>query len=66
MEQALLESERRFRAAIDNFPYTFIIYDRDLRISYINRVGLEMCGMSEEEVIGHADEERRKAGMKKL
>jgi len=57
MEQALLESERRFRAAIDNFPYTFIIYDRDLRISYINRVGLEMCGMSEEEVIGHADEE---------
>ena len=57
MEQALLESERRFRAAIDNFPYTFIIYDRDLRISYINRVGLEMCGMSEEEVVGHTDEE---------
>ncbi len=63
MEQALLESERRFRAAIDNFPYTFIIYDRDLRISYINRVGLEMCGMSEEEVIGHADEELFSAGI---
>lgn len=57
MEQALQESERRFRVAIDNFPYTFIIYNRDLRITYINRVGLEMCGMKEEEVVGHTDED---------
>lgn len=57
MERALLESERRFQAAIDNFPYTFIIYDRSLYIRYINRAGLLMCGLSEEEVLGHADEE---------
>lgn len=57
MERALLESESRFQAAIDNFPYTFIIYDRSLHIRYINRAGLLMCGMSEEEVLGHTDEE---------
>ena len=57
MEDALQESERRFHAAIDNFPYTFIIYDKDLRIRYINRVGIEMSGMSKEDIIGHTDEE---------
>jgi PAS domain S-box-containing protein len=57
MEEALREGERLFHAAIDNFPYTFIIYGRDLRIQYINRIGIEMSGMSEEEIIGHTDEE---------
>ncbi len=56
-EEALRESERRFRAAIDNFPYVFNIYDKNLRIQYINRAGVEKSGLSENQIIGHTDEE---------
>ncbi len=57
MEESLRDSERRFRAAIDNFPYTFVIYDKDLRIRYINRAGAQTRGLPEEMIIGRTNEE---------
>jgi PAS domain S-box-containing protein len=56
-EQALLESERRFRDAIDNFPNVFAIYDADRRIQHVNSKGLQIMGLTEKEVIGRTDEE---------
>jgi PAS domain S-box-containing protein len=56
-KEALQESERRFRDAIDNFPNVFVIYDADRRIQHVNSKGLEIMGLSEERVIGRMDEE---------
>lgn len=53
----LKESEQRFHAAIDNFPDIFAIYDRDLKIQYINHAGIEKMGLSEEQIVGHTNEE---------
>ena len=57
MEASLRDSEQRFRAAIDNFPYTFVIYDKDLRIKYINRAGALTRGLPEEMIVGRTNEE---------
>jgi PAS domain S-box-containing protein len=56
-EVALLESDQRFKEAIDNFPNVFVIYDSDRRIIYINIKGLQIIGRSEQEVAGRRDEE---------
>ncbi len=56
-EQALQESEQRFRDAIDNFPNVFVIYDANRRIKYVNSKGLEIIGCTEQEVVGRRDEE---------
>jgi PAS domain S-box-containing protein len=53
----LKESEHRFHAAIDNFPYAFVIYDRDLKIQYINRAGADKIGLLQEQIVGHTNEE---------
>lgn len=55
--RALSESERRFKLAVDNYVSAFIIYDKERRIQYVNRAGLEVSGVSQEEVLGHTDEE---------
>lgn len=57
VEKTLRESEKRFRAAIDNYISTFIIYDSNRRIQYINKTGLQVIGLTEEQVLGHTDEE---------
>ncbi len=56
-EEALKESEERFRDAIDHFPNVFVIYDADRRVKYVNSNGLKIIGLPEEEVIGKKDEE---------
>ena len=56
-EEALKESEERFRDAIDHFPNVFVIYDADRRVKYVNSNGLMIIGLPEEEVIGKKDEE---------
>lgn len=56
-EEALRESEQRFRDAINHFPNVFVIYDADRRIKYVNSKGLQIMGLSEQEVIGRSDEE---------
>ena len=56
-EEALKESEQRFRDAIDHFPNVLVIYDAERRIKYVNSNGLQIIGLSEEEAIGKKDEE---------
>ncbi len=51
-ERALLASESRFRTAFDNIPDVVVIYDRDLRIQYINPVTRQTTGLPPETFIG--------------
>lgn len=57
IEQALIESEHRFRGAVDSIPYYFVIYDQKLRFRYANRMALEIIGLPEERIYGHTNEE---------
>ncbi|HNX10279.1 MAG TPA: PAS domain S-box protein [Methanothrix sp.] len=57
MQQALLESEMRLRAAVDSIPNFFMIYDEELRFRYVNRTFVERIGLSEEQVTGRTNEE---------
>jgi len=56
-EERLRRSERRFRLAVDQFPYSFVIYDRERRIRFINARGVEVSGRTEAEILGRRDEE---------
>lgn len=57
IRDALAESERRFRAAVDNIPYYFVIFDQKLRYQYVNPLAIRMMGLSEDRVYGHTNEE---------
>ncbi len=56
-ELELRASEIRFRAAVDNFPGVFIVYDSGRHIQFMNRQGIEKAGRPLEEIIGRFDEE---------
>ncbi len=56
-ELALKESEQRFREAVDNFPDTFVIYDADCRIQFINAEGIRVSGYTQGEILNRRDEE---------
>jgi PAS domain S-box-containing protein len=52
-EQALRESEERFRELYDNAPVGYHEYGREGRITRVNRTDLEMLGFTREEMVGH-------------
>ncbi len=56
-EDALQQSQERFHTAVDNFPYTFVIYDADRRIQFVNHIGIEISGYEEPALLGHRDDE---------
>ncbi len=56
-KQALQASESRFRVAFDNIPDVVVIYDRELRIQYINPATLRTTGMSPEAFLGKRESE---------
>jgi PAS domain S-box-containing protein len=56
-ERALLESAKLFRAAVDNYTSLFVIYDKNRRMQFMNKYGLEIIGVTEEQVTGKTDEE---------
>ncbi len=57
-EEALRLSEKRFRLAVDNFPDgTFVIYDAQRRLQFVNAHGIRLGGLPELAVLGHTDEE---------
>ncbi|MCA9257220.1 MAG: PAS domain S-box protein, partial [Phycisphaerales bacterium] len=56
-EEALARSESRFRGAIENIPDVIVIYDRDLRIQYINMATQALTGRTPDDFIGRRDEE---------
>jgi len=51
-EEALRESEERFRELYDNAPVGYHEYDSKGRITRVNRTDLEMLGYTAEEMIG--------------
>lgn len=63
VESALRQSEERFRLAIENIPDTFVIYDAQRRIQYINAFGVRRSGYSLEALIGRTDEEINPPGV---
>jgi PAS domain S-box-containing protein len=52
-EKALQESEAKFRDLYDNAPVEYHEYDKEGRITKVNRRDFEMLGYTEEEMIGH-------------
>jgi PAS domain S-box-containing protein len=56
-ERALRESEERFRRALENIPDVVVIYDRDLRIQYINGATRKVTGRPALDFLGHTEEE---------
>ncbi len=55
--EALRMSEARFRLAVENIPDTFVIYDADRRLQFVNAQGIRLSGYAEEVLLGHTDEE---------
>jgi PAS domain S-box-containing protein len=51
-EEALRESEERFKELFNNAPVSYHEFDTEGRITRVNRTELEMMGYSEEEVLG--------------
>jgi len=51
-EEALRESERKFRDLYDNAPLGYHEYDKEGRITKVNQTDLEMLGYTSEELIG--------------
>jgi len=51
-ENLLKESSRRFKIAIDNFPYEFVILDPQFKILYLNKLALQRFQKSFGEVVG--------------
>jgi PAS domain S-box-containing protein len=51
-EEALRESERKFRDLYDNAPLGYHEYDKEGRITKVNRTDVEMLGYTAEEMIG--------------
>ncbi len=57
VEAALLQSEERFRLAVDNIPDTFTIYDAQRRLQFVNAEALRVTSKTNAEVLGKTDEE---------
>jgi two-component system, cell cycle sensor histidine kinase and response regulator CckA len=57
MEEALRVSEERFRRALDNIPDLVTIYDRDLRIQYVNAATTRVTGRPASDFLGRRDDE---------
>ncbi|MGH8167252.1 MAG: PAS domain-containing protein, partial [Woeseiaceae bacterium] len=56
-ERALHESEERFRRALANIPDVVVIYDRELRIRYVNNATRTITGLRSEDMVGRRDDE---------
>jgi two-component system, sensor histidine kinase and response regulator len=52
-EQAIRESEERFRLMADSAPVVIAITDQQLECTFINRTGTEFSGVPLEELLGH-------------
>ncbi len=57
VQEALRESEERFRAFMDNSPMVAFLKDQDGYYAYVNQPFLRRFSLQEEQVIGHADTE---------
>lgn len=55
--ESLRQSENRFKRALDNIPDVVVIYDKDLRIQYINAATQRVAGRPVSDFIGKREEE---------
>lgn len=55
--RALAESEERFVRALANIPDVIVIYDRDLRIRFINEASRRLTGRPVSDYLGRRDDE---------
>lgn len=51
-EEILRGNEERFRTVVDSIPYSFVIYDPDLKIKYANKTLQQRAEHSLEQMIG--------------
>lgn len=56
-ENALCQSEERFRLAINYIPDIFVIYDAQGCLQYVNQAGIITSGKSLDDLIGRTDDE---------
>jgi len=56
-EQALRQTQERFRLALDNIPDVFAIYDAQRRLQFVNTAALQRIKKPKEEILGRTDEE---------
>jgi PAS domain S-box-containing protein len=56
-EQALQQTQERFRLALDNIPDVFAIYDAHRRLQFVNTAALQRIKKPKEEILGRTDEE---------
>ena len=54
-EEALRESEERFRQAVENIPDGLVIYGTDLRVKHANRAMSRLLGVAFDESFGKRD-----------
>lgn len=57
MLRQMHESRERFRRAVENIPDVVVIYDRDLKIQYVNDAMTQISQRPVSELIGHTDSE---------
>ena len=56
-QEALRQSEQRFRLAVDNFPDAFAIYDSQRKFQFVNLAAQKLLQKPKESILGHTDEE---------
>ena len=56
-ERAARESDDRLRRALANIPNAVVIYDRDLRVKYLNPASVDLTGRPSSERLGRRDED---------
>jgi len=57
VDEALRESEERFRGAVETYPYGFGIYDGQRRYLYANPWTQQVAGLPLDRMVGRTDEE---------
>lgn len=55
--EAFLQSETRFRFAVDQMPDVFVLYDAERRFQFVNARGVEVSGLSLDDHLGKRDED---------
>ena len=56
-EEALRQSQERYRSLAESSPDAIFILDRELAIQYVNRVAAQWLGKADTELLGHSQAE---------
>ena len=56
-EEALRRSEERLRRAVENYPDSFVIFDAEGKVEFINAHAARLSGLAPEKMVGHTTEE---------